>query len=113
MTATEYQLLACFGIEPERRDGTERWCHDDALYRVEVDGFLVSFAVAPIYPDVRIVVKFGGRRIFELTSMAVADVRVIDEPGVDAVEVHITAQSILRLQLRPAFEISQHFANRD
>ena len=113
MTATDYQLLACFGVEPERRDASELWCHDDALYQVQIDGFLVSFAVAPIYPDVRIVVQFGGRRIFEFASMAVEDVRVIDEPGIDAVEVHLTARSTLRLQLRPAFAITHQFTNRD
>ncbi len=113
MTATELELLACFGVEPERGDPTELWCHDDALYQVEVDGLSVSFAVAPIYPDVRIIVKLGGRLVFEFNSMGVADVRVIDIPGVDAVEIILTAQSTLRLQLRPAFEITQQFATHN
>jgi hypothetical protein len=110
ITATELQLLACFGVEPQLLEPTDPWCYNDAAYVVEVDGFVVSFAVAPAYPDVRIIVRRGGQRVFEFNSMGVGDVRVIDEPGVDAVEIVLAEQSWLRLQLRPAFEITQGFA---
>jgi hypothetical protein len=109
ITATELQLLECFGVEPQLLDPTDPWCYNDAAYRVEVDGYSVSFAVAPAYQDVRIIVSRGERRIFEFNSMGVRDVRVIDEPGVDAVEVILGQQSSLRLQLRPVFEITQRF----
>jgi hypothetical protein len=110
ITATELQLLACFGVEPKLLSPTDPWCYNDAAYVVEVDGFAVSFAVAPAYPDVRIIVRRDGQRVFEFNSMGVRDVRVIDEPGVDAVEVVLTEQSWLRFQLRPTFEITQGFA---
>jgi hypothetical protein len=110
ITATELQLLACFGVEPVLLDPTDPWCYNDAAYTVEVDGYSVSFAVAPAYRDVRIIVMRGDRRIFELNSMGVLDVRVIDEPRVDAVEVLLADRSALRLQLRPVFEITQTFA---
>ncbi len=35
--------------------------------------------------------------------------RVIDEPGVDAVEVVMAERSWLRMQLRPVFEVTQGF----
>ncbi len=110
ITATELQLLTCFGVEPRLLEPTDPWCYNDAAYVVEVDGYEVSFAVAPAYHDVRIVVRSASRRVFEFNSMGVRDVRVIDEPGVDAIEVVVAEQSWLCLQLRPAFVITQRFA---
>lgn len=57
--ATEQQLLACFGVEPHLLEPTDPWCYNDAAYVVEVDGYAVSFAIAPSYPDVRLLVKRG------------------------------------------------------
>ncbi len=30
ITATELQLLACFGAEPQLREPTDPWCYNDA-----------------------------------------------------------------------------------
>lgn len=109
MMATELELLACFGVEPRLLDAGVPWCYNDAAYLVEVDGLSVSFAVAPGYRDVRLVVRRGDQRLFELTAVGAADVRVIDERGVDAVEVLLSAESWVRVQLRPAFEVTQGF----
>ena len=109
ITATELQLLACLGVEPQLLEPTELWCFNDAAYVVEVDGFTVSFVVAPAYTDVRIVVRRGDLRVFEFNSMGVLDVRVIEEPGLEAVEVVLAERSWLRLRLRPGFEITQGF----
>jgi hypothetical protein len=109
VTATELEMLTCFGVEPRMLDVGIPWCYNDAAYSVEVDGLSVSFAVAPGYQDVRLIVRRGDERLFELNAVGVADVRVIDTPGVDAVEIVITHGSWLRLQLRPAFEITQGF----
>jgi len=109
ITATELELLACFGIEPHLIEPEAPWCYNDAVYAVQVNGLSVSFAVQPEYRDVRLIVRDGAAVMFELNSMGVRDVRVIDEPGVDAVEVVMDEQSWLRLQLRPAFTITQQF----
>lgn len=111
ITASELQLLACFGVEPRLLDADVPWCYNDAAYRVEVDGVMVSFAIAPASRDVRIVVSRGGQRFFELNAMRVADVVVIDEPGIDTVEVVLAEGSWLWMQLRPVFEITQGFAD--
>ncbi len=89
VTATELEILSCFGVEPRMRDGDIPWSYNDSTYSVEVDGLSVSFAVAPGYQDVRLIVGRGGQRLFELNAVGVADVRVIDTPGVDAVEIII------------------------
>ena len=111
VTATELELLACFGVEPVLLEPAELWCLNDAAYCMEVEGFSVSFAVRPYHRDVRIVVSRSGHRLFEFNLTGVADVKVIDEPGVDAVEVMITEDSWLRLQLQPVFEITQSFSH--
>ncbi|MBA4188705.1 MAG: hypothetical protein C0467_11960 [Planctomycetaceae bacterium] len=110
IAATELQILGCFGVEPRLRDSEVPWCYNDAAYLTEIDGLWVSFAIAPAYHDVRILVARGNQRLFEFNSMGVMDVRVIDEPGVDAVEVVLSKQAWLKLQLRPLFEITQGFA---
>jgi len=109
ITATELELLACFGVEPRLLDPGVPWCYNDAAYAVEVDGLSVSFAIQPAYRDVRLIVLRGEQRLFELSAVGVADVRVIDERGVDAVEVRLSPESWVRVQLRPAFEVTQGF----
>jgi hypothetical protein len=109
ITATELGLLECFGVEPKLLDPGVPWCYNDAAYLVEVDGLSVSFAVAPYYRDVRLIVRRGEQRLYELNAVGVEDVRVIDEPGRDIIEILVTEQEWLRVQLRPVFEITQEY----
>ncbi len=109
ITATELEFLACFGVEPTLLEPDNPWCYNDAVYVAEVDGFSISFAVQPGYRDVRLIVRRGGQRVFEFNVVSATDVRIIDERGVDAVEVVLTEHSWWRLQLRPTFEITQEF----
>jgi hypothetical protein len=109
VSATELQLLACFGVEPCLLDPDTPWCYNDAVYAVELDGYSVSFAIQPSYRDVRLIVTRDDQRVFEFNAVGVADVRVIDEPRTDAVEVLLGDSAWLRLQLRPAFQITQGF----
>ena len=107
VSATELQMLGCFGVEPELLDPDVPWSYNDAVYLVDLDGLTVSFAIQPSYRDVRIIVNRGNQRLFELNAVGVTDVRVIDAPGIDAVEVLLANSCWLRMQLRPAFEITQ------
>ena len=81
ITATELELLACFGVEPRLRDADVPWCYNDAAYLVEMDGLSVSFAVQPSNRDVHLTISRGERRLFEFNAAGVADVRVVDERG--------------------------------
>jgi hypothetical protein len=107
ITAQEWELLRCFAAEPKLLDPDVPWCYNDAAYGVEVDGLSVSFAVQPAYKDVRLIVRRGEQRLFELNAVGVMDVRVVDEPGRDIVAVRLSESGWLRMQLRPAFEITQ------
>jgi hypothetical protein len=107
MTANELELLACFGVEPTLLEPGDPWFYNDAVYSMEVGGLSVSFAVQPSCRDVRLIVRLGGRRHFEFNAMGVDDMRVIDERGIDAIVLTLAERSWLRVQLRPAFEITQ------
>ena len=109
ITATELELLACFGVEPRLLEPDVPWCYNDAVHAVEVDGLSVSFAVQPAYRDVRLIVRRAEQRLFELNAVGVTDVRVIDECGVHAVEVRLLTEAWVRVQLRPKFELTQGF----
>src|SRR5476649_1157700 len=109
ITATELQMLECFGVEPKFLDPNEPWCYNDAAYSVELDGFSVSFAVQPAYRDVRIIVRRGEQRLYELNALGLADVLGLDEPGRDMVEVRFSERKWSRLQLRHALEITEGF----
>lgn len=111
ITATELEMLACFGVEPRLLDAVDvPWYYNRATYEVEVDGLFVSFVLTVSSGDLTINVTRDERRLFAFKAMQVADVIAIDEPGVDAVEIILTEGSWLRMQLRPVFEITQGFA---
>ncbi len=106
--ATELDLLGCFGVEPQLHEADVDWLYNEATYRVAVDGLAVSFIVEPAYCRISLEVHRGGQRLFAFSGRWV-NMWVIDEPGVDAIEVAVDAHSWLRLQLRPTFEITQGF----
>ncbi len=105
----ELELLACFGVEPQLQYADSPWLYNDAVYLIDIDGLSVSFAITPSRPHVRVIVRRGEQRLFEFNARSVAEVRVIDERGVDAVEIVLSEESWLRITLRPAFEITQGF----
>ncbi|MSQ96256.1 MAG: hypothetical protein EXR98_17125 [Gemmataceae bacterium] len=107
ITATELQLLECFGVEPALLDlSNVPWCYNDALYQVEIDGYSISFTLHPVGRDVRLEVQRGNELHYELNALAVKDVRVLDEPGRDILEIEIADAESLRLQLRPSVQIT-------
>src|SRR5262249_40477428 len=107
ITAQEWELLECFGVEPQLLDPGTPWCCNDATYVVEVDGLTVSLAVQPSYQDVRIIVRRDNQRVYELNAIGVADVRVPNEFGRDIVEVQLSERDWLR-----ASEITQTYELR-
>ena|ERR1700748_2559197 len=107
ITAKELEFLACFGVEPRLLSPDEPWYYNDAAYIVEIDGLTVSFAIQPSYRDVRLLVRRNDQRLYELNALNVGDVRVIDEPGRDAIEIWLSNREWMVVQLRPSFEIVQ------
>ena len=105
----EMDLLGCFGVEPQLREADVDWLYNESTYSIDVDGLTVSFVVEPAYCRIALDVHRSGRRLFAFSGRWVVNMMVIDEPGVDAIEVTVDAHSWLRVQLRPAFEVTQGF----
>jgi len=110
--ATELQLLACFGVEPRWLEAGIPWYYNTATYTVALDRWQIEFVVQPSCGDVQLRIDCAGQRCFEFSATAVWDVRVIDQPGVDAVEIVMDERSRLTLQLRPNVKMIQHFQTR-
>jgi hypothetical protein len=113
ITATELDLLACFGVEPQLRDSGAPWQYNSATYAVELDGWAVSFTIQPAYRELHLSLRRGGQRVLELTANSFTDLRVVDAPGQDAVEVQLSDRGWFMLQLRPTVEVIQGHGGLD
>lgn len=112
ITAEEWQLLSFFEVHPELRDRDVPWCYNDALYQVDQGELELSFAVAPSYRDVRIILLNRGIRLYELNAMGVKDVRYRNENGTEELEVLINDVETLMLRLKPHIELMHKVAER-
>jgi hypothetical protein len=108
-TATELQLLECFGVEPDLLDLINvPWCYNEARYQIEIDGYSISFTIQPAERDVKLVVQRSNQLHYELNAVAVIDVMVLDDPGRDILEIQIADGESLQLQIRPSVQITHH-----
>lgn len=104
-SATELELLTFFEAVPELYDPSETWCYNDALYQVARNGIELSFALSPADYDVRIVLKHGEHRLYELNAIGVADVRYLLDGTRETLEVALTPTDRLLLRLKPCITI--------
>ena len=107
ITVQEWELLACFAVEPTLLDPDEHWFDNDAVYLVDVDGLTVSFAIQPFHKDIRLIVRRSEQVLFEIDAMNVVDVWVREETGVDLLEIKLFPSMFVLLQIRPTFQIRQ------
>lgn len=106
ISASELDLLTFFEVEPTFLDPNDPWPYTDAVYEVKRGELGLSFAVAPAYQDVRIVLKMDEAIVYELNAMAVLDVRYCDTGGRESLEVLISESDILVLRLKPVISLS-------
>ena len=105
VTAEEWQVLSFFEVEPQLLDPGDPWPYNDAAYVIERGDHRLSFALAPAYRDVRIVLTFQGGRLYEFNSMAVQDVLYSDEQGEEALTVVISDRERIVLRVKPTIEL--------
>jgi hypothetical protein len=110
ITATELELLACFGVEPIRSGEEVPWVYDGSVYSLRLGEFHIAFSVQPSYRDIGMTVQLRDLPLYDLHARGVRDLMVIDEPGVDALEIRLTERETLRVQLRPSFSVTHSFA---
>jgi hypothetical protein len=113
ITATELDLLACFGVEPELRDPNVPWQYNRATYLLDVDGWAVSFTIEPSCHELLLTLHHGGQRVLEFAANSFTDMRVVDVPGRDAIEVQLSERGWFMLQVRPTVEVVQAYGSPD
>lgn len=106
ISAEEWQLISFFGVEPIFRDANVPWCYNDATYKVQQSSLSLSFAIAPAYRDVRIVLEYDGLQIYELNAMSLKDVRYSNEGGTELLDVIFSERNSLMLRIQPRIELS-------
>jgi hypothetical protein len=105
ITATELELLEFFPDEPALLDPSEDWQYNDAAYSFESGNRRGSFAIAPAYRDVRLVVECGESVIYELNATSVVDLRIHRDKGVPSLEIAIGPTESVFLRLFPAIAV--------
>jgi hypothetical protein len=108
VTAEEWQLLSFFEVEPSLRDAGEPWDYNDALYDVRQGDLSLSFAIAPAYRDVRLILKHHADIVYELNIMGVKDVQYGKAGGSERLTIKISDHDEIELLLRPRIEIKHN-----
>jgi hypothetical protein len=110
ISAEELDLLSFFSSEPKQRDADVPWPYNDSLYEANVDGVSLSFAVAPAYKDVRIILKTGEHIVYELNAVGVDDVKYHNDGGRETLEIIVSPRDRLWLRVAPRIQVSHTLA---
>ncbi len=110
ITADELDLLTFFECEPTRLDEDIPWPYNDFAYEFRRGNRNISFAVAPAYKDVRIIIKDGDSVVYELNSMGVKDIVYEKHSNHEVLLIIVNGRDRLVLTLKPEISIS-HIVN--
>ena len=106
ISAEEWQFLSFFEVEPELSEGDIPWGYNDALYKVQQGDFVLSFAIAPAFGDVRLILTYRDMKMYELNVLGVKDVRHRHEGKFDTLEIEIGDSERLTIRLKPHIELT-------
>jgi len=105
ISAEEYEPVSFFEVEPTPTDEDVPWPYNDYVYQIQRGDVSMSCAIAPAYKDVRIILKFFDRRIYELNSVGVRDVRYENKGGDETLEIILNESESILLRVKPNIEI--------
>ncbi|PYV17474.1 MAG: hypothetical protein DMG07_05615 [Acidobacteria bacterium] len=88
------------------------WPYNDFLFEIDRGDVSLSCAIAPAYRDVRLILKRGSDKLYELNATGVEDVKYEDRNGVEILEIILSAREQIRLKVKPRIEIN-HRANTE
>lgn len=60
LSVDEYDLAGLFGCLPKQQDSDVPWQYNDSAYEVADSVLHLSFAIAPAYRDVRLLITVGS-----------------------------------------------------
>ncbi len=112
ISAEELDLLTFFECEPKKLDADVPWIYNDLLYECKQEDLSLSFAVAPSYKDVRLILKHREAVLYELNAVGVDDVKYHNDSGRETLEIVINDQDRFWLHLRPSLYISHEAKER-
>ncbi len=105
LSIEEWQLLSFFEQEPGLLDTNEPWLYNDACYVVQQDCLRLSFAIAPSYADVRIVLFHNEQRLYEINLLEVHDVQYSEDHLGEVLKVFIKPDDAIVLRVKPNLQI--------
>jgi hypothetical protein len=105
MSVEPIELLSFFEVEPTFLASEDPWPYTDALYEVTQGDVGLSFAVAPAYKDVRIILRRADVVLYELSATAVQDVDYHNDSGRESLEIQLSSRETLWLRLKPHISI--------
>ncbi len=106
LSVDEYDLLNFFGMNPTQLDPDLPWMYNDSAYEAADAHVHVSFAIAPSYKDVRLLLKTGEVLVYELNAMGVEDVRYHNDKGRESIEVIVSERDSIWLRTKPQVSIN-------
>lgn len=112
ITVEELDLLTFFECEPTMLDDGIPWPYNDFAYEYRSDEQSISFAIAPAYKDVRIILKVGESVVYELNAVRISDVVYEKLSGGETLIVDVDERNRLVLSLKPRIFISHIVSER-
>lgn len=106
VSVTELDLLTFFETEPQLLDPNDPWPYNDAAYQVQQGDLSLSFAIAPAYLDVRIILKQAETTLYELNPMGVEDVIYEAHGGHETLKVQFRPENWIVLTLKPSISLT-------
>jgi len=107
ISAEEYELLSFFEVEPERASPDIPWPYNDFSYRVSLGAYDIAFGINPAYKDISLTISQNGMELYSFVALSVKDVRYLQDPHIETLEIFISDRESIWLRIRPTLLITQ------
>jgi hypothetical protein len=110
ISAEEHELLSFFEVEPERASPDIPWPYNDFSYRVSLGAYDITFGIYPAYKDLSLTIRHNGMELYSFVALSVKDVRYLQDPRIETLEILISDRESIWLRLRPTVLITQKYS---
>ncbi len=101
LSVGEYDLLNFFEMIPSHLDPGVAWTYNDSVYEAADAHVHLSFAIAPVVRDVRVVLKVGDAPVYEVDAMGIKDVKYHNDKGRESLDVILSDRDSIWLRIKP------------
>lgn len=109
VTVEELDLLGFFGVEPEVLDPDIPWPYNRFVYSLICGSTSVFFALEPAHKELRIILKNGDVKFYELNAVAIEDVCYRNDNGRETLEIIFGDGDRMWFGLYPQVAINHDF----